>query len=57
MYDDTSRLIVWQKAHDLVLKIYETTQDFPKEELFGLTSQIRRAAVSVASNIVEGKAR
>ncbi|NQS76887.1 MAG: four helix bundle protein [Peptococcaceae bacterium] len=57
LYDDTSRLIVWQKAHDLVLKIYETTQDFPKEELFGLTSQIRRAAVSVASNIVEGKAR
>ena len=55
--EDMSRLIVWQKAHDLVLKIYEATQGFPKEELFGLTSQIRRAAVSVPSNIVEGKAR
>ena len=57
MYDDTSKLIVWQKAHELVLKIYETTKDFPREEMFGLTSQIRRAAVSIPSNIVEGKAR
>lgn len=57
MYNDTSKLIVWQKAHELVLKIYEITKDFPREELFGLTSQIRRAVVSIPSNIVEGKAR
>ncbi|WP_031514140.1 four helix bundle protein [Desulfofalx alkaliphila] len=57
MYNDTSKLIVWQKAHQLVLKTYDLTKSFPKEELFGLTSQIRRAAVSIPSNIVEGKAR
>lgn len=57
MYEDTSKLIAWQKAHELALKIYETTKDFPKDEHFGLTSQIRRAAVSIPSNIVEGKAR
>lgn len=57
MYSDTSKLIVWQRSHELVLKIYEVTNDFPREEQFGLTSQIRRAAVSIPSNIVEGKAR
>ncbi len=57
MYQDTSKLIVWQKSHELVLKLYEVTKDFPKDEQFGLTSQIRRAAVSIPSNIVEGKAR
>lgn len=57
MYDDTNKLIVWQKSHELTLNIYEITKSFPKEELFGLTSQIRRAAASVSSNIVEGKAR
>lgn len=57
MYNDTSKLIVWQKSHQLVLGIYEITKVFPKDELFGLTSQIRRASVSVPSNIVEGKAR
>lgn len=57
MYDDTNKLIVWQKSHELTLNIYEITKSFPKEELFGLTSQIRRAAASVPSNIVEGKAR
>lgn len=57
MYNDTNKLIVWQKAHQLVLKIYNITKEFPKDELFGLTSQVRRAAVSIPSNIVEGKAR
>ena len=57
MYSDTSKLLVWQKSHELVLKIYEITKDFPREEQFGLTSQIRRASVSIPSNIVEGKAR
>ncbi len=49
-----TELIVWQKAHSFVLKIYALTRNFPKEELYGLTSQIRRAAVSVPSNIAEG---
>lgn len=57
MFDNTDKLLVWQRAHSLVLKIYEVTNTFPKEEIWGLTSQIRRAAVSVPSNIVEGKAR
>lgn len=57
MYSDTSKLLVWQKSHELTLKIYKITKDFPKEEMFGLTSQVRRAAVSVPSNVVEGKAR
>lgn len=47
-------LLVWQKAHQLALDIYQITKDFPAEEKFGLVSQMRRAAVSVASNIVEG---
>ena len=52
-----SELIVWQKAMDLVEEIYAATKQFPKEELYGLTSQIRRAAVSVPSNIAEGQGR
>ncbi|MBO6212900.1 four helix bundle protein [Algoriella sp.] len=48
-------LLVWQKAHELTLKIYEITKLFPKEEIFGITSQIRRAASSVPANIVEGR--
>ena len=47
-------LIVWQKAHALVIKIYELTRKFPDEERFGLVPQMRRAAVSVAANIAEG---
>jgi four helix bundle protein len=47
-------LLVWQKAHAYVLDIYRMTEHFPKNELFGLTSQMRRAAVSVPANIAEG---
>ena len=47
-------LIVWQKAHAFVLSIYKVTENFPKKELYGLTSQFRRAAVSVPANIAEG---
>jgi four helix bundle protein len=50
-------LIVWQKAMDLVELIYQLTKHFPKEELYALTSQIHRAAVSIPSNIAEGQAR
>ncbi len=48
---------VWEKAHDLTLEIYRITEAFPKAELFGLTSQIRRCAVSVPANIAEGCGR
>lgn len=47
----------WQRADGLVAKVYEVTRTFPKEEQYGLVSQMRRAAVSVAANIVEGAAR
>lgn len=49
-----TELIVWQKAHTFVLKIYNLTRNFPKEEVYGLTSQLRRAAVSIPANIAEG---
>lgn len=56
MFDD-SKFMVLNKSHSMVLKIYNVTMNFPKNEIFGLTSQIRRSATSVPSNIVEGKAR
>jgi four helix bundle protein len=54
---DYRELIVWQKAMDLVEHIYRYTKGFPREEVYGLSSQLRRAAVSVPSNIAEGNAR
>jgi len=50
-------LLVWQKSIDLVAQIYLLTEEFPKEEIYGLTSQIRRASVSISSNIAEGRYR
>lgn len=47
-------LLVWQKSHQLVLRVYRMTASFPKSEMFGLSSQMRRAAVSVPANIAEG---
>ncbi|MFP4487014.1 MAG: four helix bundle protein [Campylobacterales bacterium] len=50
-------LIVWQKSMELAKQVYLKTKNFPKEELYGLTSQIRRCAVSIPSNIAEGRGR
>jgi len=50
-------LFAWQEGHKLVLQVYKITKQFPREEQFGLTNQIRRAAVSVTSNIAEGFSR
>lgn len=50
-------MIAWQKAMDLVVETYQAVKGFPREELYGLTSQIRRTSVSVPSNIAEGQAR
>jgi four helix bundle protein len=50
-------LLVWQRAIQMVVNVYKFTRQFPREEQFGLTSQLRRAAVSVASNIAEGHGR
>ena len=52
-----TELVVWQKAHQFVLKTYVLTQRFPKEEMYGLSSQFRRAALSIAANIAESFAR
>jgi four helix bundle protein len=51
---DFQELIVWQKAHQFVLLVYKFCKFFPKNELYGLTSQIRRAAISIPANITEG---
>lgn len=50
-------LIVWQKSMMLVTRLYQATQSFPKDEIYGITSQMRRAAVSIPSNIAEGYGR
>ena len=57
MAQDYRNLIVWKKAIELTVCIYKLTRAFPKEELYGLSSQMRRASVSVASNIAEGRGR
>ena len=51
------KLIAWQKARELASEIYKITKLFPKDEVFGLTSQMRRCAVSIASNLAEGSGR
>jgi four helix bundle protein len=50
-------LIVWQRAMELCVALYHLTQSFPREEIYGLTNQMRRASVSIASNIAEGQGR
>tara|TARA_Y100000031_G_scaffold111641_1_gene123098 strand:+ start:649 stop:1014 length:366 start_codon:yes stop_codon:yes gene_type:complete len=50
-------LIVWKKSIKLTIEVYKLTKQFPKEEIYGLTSQMRRAAISIPSNIAEGKLR
>ena len=57
MAQDYRDLIVWQKAIDLTMCVYQLTRSFPKDEIYGLVPQMRRAAVSVASNIAEGRGR
>jgi len=57
MLKNYKELNVWKKAYELCVEIYKVTQGFPKEERYGLTSQIRKAAVSVPSNIAEGYGR
>jgi four helix bundle protein len=54
---DFRRLTVWEKAHALTLEIYKTTTTFPREEMFGITSQMRRSSASIAANIAEGCGR
>jgi four helix bundle protein len=57
MAQDFHELVVWKKAIELTTCIYRLTQSFPKSEMYGLTSQMRRASVSIASNIAEGRGR
>ena len=54
---DFRKLQVWEKSHELTLKIYEVTSQFPREEIYGLTNQIRRACTSIPTNIAEGCGR
>ena len=57
MADDFKELKIWQQSHKLMLKVYEITARFPKEEAYNLTSQLRRAALSVPANIAEAQGR
>jgi four helix bundle protein len=57
MIKSNKELIVWQKSMDLVIRVYEITSRFPKEEIFGLSAQMRRSAISIPSNIAEGRCR
>lgn len=57
MPESYQELLAWQRAMDLVEAVYESTRTFPGDEVYGLTAQIRRAAVSIPSNIAEGKGR
>jgi hypothetical protein len=57
MINDYRDLLVWQKSMDLVVDCYRLTEQFPRTEIYGLTSQLRRSAVSVPSNIAEGRGR
>jgi four helix bundle protein len=54
---DFRKIQVWQKSHELTLRLFKITSAFPKEELYGLTSQIRRASISIPANIAEGCGR
>ncbi len=54
---DFRNLRVWEKAHGLTLDVHRASKSFPREEMYGLTSQIRRASVSIATNIAEGSCR
>ncbi|MGA3094460.1 MAG: four helix bundle protein [Dehalococcoidales bacterium] len=54
---DFRKLNVWQKAHELAVEVYGITASFPRDEIYGLTSQVRRASVSVPANIAEGCGR
>ncbi len=54
---DFRKLKVWEKGHKITLEIYKTTKNFPKEEIYGLTGQIRRASVSIPANLSEGCGR
>lgn len=53
-YQSVEEVPVWQKAHELTLFVYKTTEGFPKKEVYGLTSQLRRSSASIAANISEG---
>jgi four helix bundle protein len=57
MSEQYIKLDVWQKSMDMVVSVYSMTKSFPKEELYSLTSQIRRAAISIPANIAEGRAK
>lgn len=54
---DYRKLLVWQKSHELVLTVYKSSKNFPKDEQYGLISQLRRSSISVPSNIAEGCGR